>query len=87
MVCWQGPPDFESGQATKVRFLPGELIEARDLSLRPSVLTMARAIRGSTQASGKEMNFTADQIRAIDGQMRDAWDVSAPRVVLWQRQP
>src|SRR5450631_1467479 len=27
LVCWQGPPDFESGLATKVRFLPGELIE------------------------------------------------------------
>jgi hypothetical protein len=26
LVCWQGPPDFESGLATKVRFLPGELI-------------------------------------------------------------
>src|ERR1019366_9305504 len=24
VVCWQGPPDFESGVATKVRFLPGE---------------------------------------------------------------
>src|ERR1019366_2371712 len=24
LVCWQGPPDFESGVATKVRFLPGE---------------------------------------------------------------
>ena len=24
LVCWQGPPDFESGLATKVRFLPGE---------------------------------------------------------------
>ncbi|CCI53682.1 hypothetical protein BN13_440007 [Nostocoides jenkinsii Ben 74] len=24
LVCWQGPPDFESGLATLVRFQPGE---------------------------------------------------------------
>src|SRR5512133_378712 len=24
LVCWQGPPDFESGLATMVRFHPGE---------------------------------------------------------------
>ena len=53
MVCWQGPPDFESGLATKVRFLPGEPAERSEAADREGIWGAARAAARDELASGR----------------------------------
>jgi RimJ/RimL family protein N-acetyltransferase len=55
LVCRQGPPDFESGLATQVRLLPGELYDRHVFDFQPTLTGPTINLRGTTSDDRAEL--------------------------------